>query len=99
MIMIMLITENIRITLSQSDFSVKLKDGTKRSTQIYNSFNYLAAPRPILGYYRDKSLNHLILITLFLHIRLEGHRDPLKEVGFLSPAERLVKFEPGTFRF
>ena len=99
MIMIMLITENIRIILSRSDFSVKLKDATNGSIQIYNSFNYLAAPRPILGHYRDNGLTHPILITSFLPVRPEGHRDPLNEVGFLGPGERLVTFEPGAFLF
>ena len=28
-----------------------------------------------------------------------GHWEPRKEVGSLSPTERLVGFEPGTFRF
>ena len=40
---------------------------------------------------------HPMLITAFLHIRPEGHREPLSEVGSLSPAECLVGFEPGTF--
>ena len=60
---------------------------------------YLAAPRPTLGHYRGDSLTHPILITAFLHIRPEGHREPRSEVGSLGPAERLVGFEPGTFRF
>ena len=40
-----------------------------------------------------------MLITCILHIRPEGHREPRNQVGSLSPAERLVGFEPGTFRF
>ena len=60
---------------------------------------YLAAPRPTLGHYRGDSLTHPMLITVCLHIRPECHRDPRSGVGFLSPAERLVGFEPGTFRF
>ena len=60
---------------------------------------YLAAPRPTSGHYRGDSLTHPMLITAFLHIRPEGHREPRSEVGSLSPAERLVGFEPGTFRF
>ena len=58
---------------------------------------YLAAPRPTLGHYRGGSLTHPMLITCVLHIRPEGHREPRNEVGSLSPAERLVGFEPGTF--
>ena len=38
-----------------------------------------------------------MLITAFVQIRPEGHREPRNEVGSLSPAERLVDFEPGTF--
>ena len=60
---------------------------------------YLAAPRPTSGHYRGDSLTHPMLITAFLHIRPEGHWEPRSEVGSLSPAERLVGFEPGTFRF
>ena len=37
-----------------------------------------------------------MLITAFLLIRPEGHREPRNEVGSLSLAERLVGFEPGT---
>ena len=40
-----------------------------------------------------------MLITAFVHVRPEGHREPRNEVGSLSPAERLAGFEPGTFRF
>ena len=40
-----------------------------------------------------------MLITCVLHIWPEGHREPRNKVGSLSPAERLVGFEPGTFRF
>ena len=40
-----------------------------------------------------------MLITAFLHIRPEGHREPRNEVGSLSPAEHLVGFEWGTFRY
>ena len=60
---------------------------------------YLAAPRPTLGHFRGDSLTHLMLITVFLHFWPEDHREPCNEVGSLSPAERLVGFEPGTFRF
>ena len=40
-----------------------------------------------------------MLITAYVRIRPEGHREPRNEVGSLSPAERLAGFEPGTFRF
>ena len=63
-------------------------------------FNYyLAAPRPTSGHYRGDSLTHPMLITAFVHVRPGGHREPHSEVGSLGPAERLVGFEPGTFRF
>ena len=63
-------------------------------------FNYyLAAPRPTSGHYRGDSLTHPMLLTAFVHVRPEGHREPRSEVGSLSPAERLAGFEPGTFRF
>ena len=60
---------------------------------------YLAAPRPALDHYREGRLTHLMLIICILYIRPESHREPRSEVVFLSPAERLVGFEPGTFRF
>ena len=60
---------------------------------------YLAALRSTLGRYQGGSLTHPILITCVLHIRSGGHREPRCEVGSLSPAERLVGFEPGSFRF
>ena len=40
-----------------------------------------------------------MLPTCILHIQPEGHQEPCNEVGTLSMAERLVGFEPGTFRF
>ena len=60
---------------------------------------YLAAPRPTLrpllrGQPHSPNVNHY-----FLHIRPEVHREPLSEVGSLSPVERLVGFELWTFRF
>ena len=41
---------------------------------------YLAAPRPTSGHYRGDSLTHPMLITAFLHIRPEGHREPCSKV-------------------
>ena len=43
-------------------------------------FNYyLAAPRPTSGHYRGDSLTHPMLITAFVHVRPEGHREPRSE--------------------
>ena len=70
-----------------------------RNIYIYFFNYYLAAPRPTSGHYRGDSLTHPMLITAFVHVRPEGHREPRSEVGSLSPAERLAGFEPGTFRF
>ena len=36
--------------------------------------------------------NHCVL-----HLRPKGHREPRNKVGTLSPAERLVGFQPVTF--
>ena len=60
---------------------------------------YLVAPWPALGHYRGDSLTHLMLITAVLHFQPKGHQEPRNKVGSLSPAEHLVGFEPGTFRF
>ena len=60
---------------------------------------YLAVPRPTLGYSQGDSLTNLMLITAFVHVRPEGHREPRSEVGSLSPAERPAGFAPGTFQF
>ena len=60
---------------------------------------FLAAPLPTLGHYPEGSLTHAMYIAVFLHIRPKGHREPRSEVGSLSPAEHLMIFEPGTFRF
>ena len=60
---------------------------------------YLAALRPTLVIFKRGSLTHPMLITAILYFRPKGHQEPRNEVGSLSPAERLVGFEPGTFRF
>ena len=60
--------------------------------------NYLAAPRPTLCHYRGKCLTHPMLITAALQFWSEGHWKPCNEVGFLSPGECQVGFEPRTFR-
>ena len=46
------------------------------------------------GQTHSPDVNHCVL-----RLRPEGHREPCSEVESLSPAERLVGFEPGTFRF
>ena len=46
------------------------------------------------GQPHSPDVNHCVF-----HFRSEGHQEPRSEVGFLSPAEHLVRFEPGTFRF
>ena len=56
-----------------------------------------AAPQPTLGHYRESSLTHPKSTTAFLHTQ-PGHRES-HEVGSLSLAEHLVRFEPGTLQF
>ena len=46
------------------------------------------------GQPHSSDVNHCVF-----HFRPEGHQEPRSEVGFLSPAEHLLRFEPGTFRF
>ena len=77
--------------------AVKLVNNVRIIFFVFNC--YLAAPQPTLGHYRGGSLTHPMLITCVLHIWPEGHREPRNKVGSLSPVERLVGFEPGTFRF
>ena len=40
-----------------------------------------------------------VLITAFVQVRPEGHREPRNKVGSLSPAECLAGFQPRTFWF
>ena len=59
----------------------------------------LAAPLPTLGPLlrgqpHSPYVNHCVL-----HIRPKDHRQPHSKVGSLNLVERLVGFEPGTFRF
>ena len=83
-----------------TDSNHLIKDNIQFSCKCYVFFNcHLAAPRATLGHYRGGSLTHPMLNTCVLRIRPEGHREPCNEDGSLSPAERLVGFEPGTFRF
>ena len=60
---------------------------------------YLAVPQPTLGHSQGDTLTNPMLITAFVQVRPESHREPRNEVGSLSTAERLVGFDPGTFRF
>ena len=60
---------------------------------------YLAAPRPTLSNYQGGSLTHHIVcttrcISLRFHFQPEGHWEPRKGVGSLSPAEHLITTEP-----
>ena len=41
------------------------------------------------------NINHCVQIF----VRPEGHREPRNEFGSLRLAERLVGFEPGSYRF
>ena len=72
-----------------------MKALTERITFFFNC--YLAVPRPTLGHSRGDSLTNPMLITAFSTIQPEGHREPHNKVWSLSPAERLVGFELGTF--
>ena len=60
---------------------------------------YLAVPRPTMGHSRRDILTNPMFIAAFVHFRPEGHQEPRNEVGPISPAERLVGFEPETFLF
>ena len=60
---------------------------------------YLTVPQPTLGHSQGDSFTNPMLITVFVHIRPEGSREPRNKVGSLSPAEHLAGFEPRTFQF
>ena len=62
---------------------------------------YLTVPPPSLGHCWGDSFTHPMLITshCVLNFRSESHREPRNKAGSLSTAERLLEFEPGTFRF
>ena len=47
---------------------------------------YLAVPRPHLGHSEGDSLTNPMLITAFVQVRPEGHREPRNEVGSLKPS-------------
>lgn len=50
---------------------------------------YLAAPQPTLGHYRQDSLTHLMIITVFLQI--DPKMQPLSPLGLSSNVKRLKK--------
>ena len=58
----------------------------------------LTAPRPTLGHSQRDSLTNPMLITMCYLYRPEGNREPRSKVGSLIPAERIARFDPGTFR-
>ena len=58
---------------------------------------YLGTTQPTLGHSRGNSLPNPMLIIASVQFRPEGHQELRKEVGSLSPAERLVGFEPSDF--
>ena len=53
----------------------------------------------LLDHYRGGRLTQPVLIIVFLYNWPESHRASCNKVGSLSPAERLVGLESGTFRF
>ena len=81
---------------SSTMFNIKIK------TRQFNSYpNSLLFGCPMAnfgplsrGQPHSPDVNHCVL-----HFRPEGHREPRNEVGSLSPAKRLLGFEPGTFQF
>ena len=72
---------------------------TKNKKQKTKKTCYLAVPRPTFDHSQGDSLTNPMLITAFVQVLPEDHRELCNEVGFLSPPEHLVGFEPGTFRF
>ena len=59
----------------------------------------MGAPRPNLGHYRRDSLSHPMSITAFWHFSTRSSSGSSLRDGSQSPAECLVGFEPGFFRF
>ena len=62
---------------------------------IFNKCSLFEFPPPTLGHY----LTRLVLVAVSLYFWIEPHREPVSEVVSLSPAKRLVGFEPENFRF
>ena len=77
--------------------SFKLVVGTYmgEATPEYNKKN----PRSWLPRSQLFKLHSLDVNQDVLDFRPEGHREPRNKVGSLSPAERLLGFESGTFQF
>ena len=65
---------------------------------IYINCNLAAPWWPTLLRSQGGNQTNAMLITALYLIRPEGHWEPRNKVGSLSPAERLVGFETGTFR-
>ena len=64
----------------------KGETGIPKDIMTFFFFNcYLAVPRPALGHFRGDSLPNPMLITAFLLIQPEGHREPRNEVVGSSP--------------
>ena len=61
-------------------------------------FNYLAAAWQILGHFRGDNLTHPMSIIEFFIFGPKVTGSLVNEVGSVRPVERLVEFEPGTFR-
>ena len=80
-----------------TELKLNLTHSTKQKSTFFNC--YLAVPRSTLDHSRRDSLTNPMLITAFVQFRHKGNREPCNEVGSLSPAERLVEFEPGAFQF
>ena len=60
---------------------------------------YLTVRWPSFGHSQGDSFTNPMLITAFVQVWPKGHREPRNEVGSLSSTDRLLGFEPGTFRF
>ena len=75
----------------------KVKYSRKMTKSFFNC--YLVAPQPTLGHYREDSLTHPMLITVFYWFQPKGHWEPYNKVGSLSLPKGLVRFEPRIFRF
>ena len=58
---------------------------------------YLAVPWPALGHHQGDRVIDPVLIFALFKFQPKSHWGPHNNVGFLSPPERLVKFEPETF--
>ena len=67
---------------------------------IYHSIRFIAYFKNFftaLRQYRGGQSHSLDVNHCVCNIRPDGHWEPRKTVGSLTPAEHLVGFEPGTF--